>query len=78
MLRTTPNVVDLKVCRPHDEQFRKLSPPTEPPKPPQRSQHTNVQHEPQSPIQKTFAGVSWLLYLLSLSVYVISISTENK
>lgn len=65
VLRTAPNVVNLRVCRPHDEQFRKLSPPTEPPKPPQRSQHTNVQQqqqqqqqEPQSPLHKTFTGVS--------------------
>lgn len=71
VLRTTPNVVNLKACRPHDEQFLKLSPPTEAPKPPQRSQHTNVQQqqqqqEPQSPIQKTFTGVSSIKLLQGL------------
>ncbi|XP_031631093.1 putative uncharacterized protein DDB_G0282133 isoform X2 [Contarinia nasturtii] len=51
VLRTAPNLVMLKVCRPHDEQFRKLSPPADPPRPPQRSLHTTTTFEPQSPIQ---------------------------
>ena len=42
VLRTTPNNVMLTICRPRDEQYRKLSPPTEPPKPPQR---TSLQHQ---------------------------------
>lgn len=61
VLRTAPNVVILRVCRPHDEQFRKLSPPADPPRPPQRSLHTTTtfeSFEPQSPIQTTFTGVS--------------------
>ena len=47
MLRTMANVVNLLVCRPHDENYRKLSPLTaEPPKPPQRSSF-NYKHLPQ-------------------------------
>jgi hypothetical protein len=39
------NVVSLLVCRPHDENFRKLSPPTaEPPIPPMRSSF-NFKHQ---------------------------------
>jgi hypothetical protein len=39
------NVVNLLVCRPHDENFRKLSPPTaEPPIPPMRSSF-NFKHQ---------------------------------
>lgn len=45
MLRTMANVVNLLVCRPHDENFRKLSPPTaEPPIPPMRSSF-NFKHQ---------------------------------
>lgn len=45
MLRTMGNVVSLLVCRPHDENFRKLSPPTaEPPIPPMRSSF-NFKHQ---------------------------------
>lgn len=45
MLRTMGNVVNLLVCRPHDENFRKLSPPTaEPPIPPMRSSF-NFKHQ---------------------------------
>lgn len=45
MLRTMANVVNLLVCRPHDENFRKLSPPTaEPPLPPMRSSF-NFKHQ---------------------------------
>lgn len=37
MLRTMANVVNLLVCRPHDENFRRLSPPSiEAPMPPLR------------------------------------------
>lgn len=43
VLRTTPNNVKLIVCRPRDERYRKLSPPTEPPKPPQRTSIHNQQ-----------------------------------
>lgn len=46
------------MCRPHDEQFRKLSPPADPPRPPQRSLNTTTTFEPQSPIQTAFTGVS--------------------
>ncbi|XP_055324528.1 uncharacterized protein LOC129579051 isoform X4 [Sitodiplosis mosellana] len=57
VLRTAPNLVILSVCRPHDEQFRKLSPPADPPRPPQRSLHTTTTFEPQSPtIQTAFIG----------------------
>jgi hypothetical protein len=45
VLRTMENVVNLLVCRPHDENFRKLSPPTaEPPIPPMRSSF-NFKHQ---------------------------------
>lgn len=45
VLRTMGNVVSLLVCRPHDENFRKLSPPTaEPPMPPMRSSF-NFKHQ---------------------------------
>lgn len=48
MLRTAPNYVSLTVCRPQDEQYRKLSPPSEPPKPPLRNA---LSSEPQSQVQ---------------------------
>ncbi|CRK95262.1 CLUMA_CG008706, isoform B [Clunio marinus] len=45
VLRTMANDVNLLVCRPHDEHFRKLSPPTaEPPIPPMRSSF-NFKHQ---------------------------------
>lgn len=40
------------VCRPHDERYRKLSPPSEPPLPPQR----NFGIEPCDPSQSNFCG----------------------
>ncbi|XP_055378160.1 putative uncharacterized protein DDB_G0282133 isoform X2 [Condylostylus longicornis] len=43
VLRTLPNDVELLICRPVDEQYKKLSPPTEPPKPPQRTQQQSIQ-----------------------------------
>lgn len=58
VLRTAPNYVTLTVCRPRDEQYRKLSPPAEPPRPPQRSQPNSLPLEPLSPIQTHFSGVS--------------------
>ncbi|EAT39828.1 AAEL008400-PA [Aedes aegypti] len=48
VLRTAPNYVTLTVCRPQDEQYRKLSPPSEPPKPPLRNA---LSSEPQSQVQ---------------------------
>ncbi|XP_065084945.1 uncharacterized protein LOC135707146 isoform X2 [Ochlerotatus camptorhynchus] len=48
VLRTAPNYVSLTVCRPQDEQYRKLSPPSEPPKPPLRNA---LSSEPQSQVQ---------------------------
>ncbi|XP_055676577.1 uncharacterized protein LOC129785935 isoform X2 [Lutzomyia longipalpis] len=60
VLRTTPNNILLIVCRPNDEQYRKLSPPTEPPRPPQRTNlfPTTSQPycEPLSPLQTNFNG----------------------
>lgn len=50
MLRTTPNNVTLIVCRPRDERYRKLSPPTEPPKPPQRSSNIGGASTSASPL----------------------------
>ncbi|XP_053678136.1 uncharacterized protein LOC128728533 [Anopheles nili] len=41
ILRQTTSVVTLTVCRPKDKQYRKLSPPTEPPKPPLRNALSN-------------------------------------
>lgn len=70
VLRTTPNNVTLVVCRPHDEIYRKLSPPTEPPKPPQRTSLQNnalplnltytcsYPLEPLSSIQTNYSGVN--------------------
>lgn len=61
VLRTASNFVTLTVCRPRDEHYRKLSPPTEAPKPPQRMNHhqpNNLPLEPLSPIQTHFSGVS--------------------
>lgn len=48
MLRTTPSEVFMIICRPHDERYRKLSPPVEePPKPPQRAMgHDPLLHDP--------------------------------
>lgn len=63
VLRTAPSHVKLTVCRPRDEQYRKLSPPAEPPKPPQRSLPNNLPLEPLSPIQTHFSGVCISLYL---------------
>ncbi|XP_062537332.1 uncharacterized protein LOC134205768 isoform X2 [Armigeres subalbatus] len=48
VLRTAANYVTLTVCRPQDEQYRKLSPPSEPPKPPLRNA---LSSEPQSQVQ---------------------------
>lgn len=48
VLRTAANYVSLTVCRPQDEQYRKLSPPSEPPKPPLRNA---LSSEPQSQVQ---------------------------
>lgn len=48
MLRTAPNYVTLTVCRPQDEQYRKLSPPSEPPRPPLRNP---LSSEPASQLQ---------------------------
>lgn len=56
VLRTMPDIVNLTVCRPRDEQYRKLSPPAEAPKPPQRNQPSTL---PLYPIQMNFCGVSW-------------------
>uniref|UniRef100_A0A182VV86 PDZ domain-containing protein n=1 Tax=Anopheles minimus TaxID=112268 RepID=A0A182VV86_9DIPT len=55
VLRKASNVVTLTVCRPKDEQYRKLSPPTEPPRPPLRNalsydQGHGSNSVPQSPI----------------------------
>lgn len=57
VLRTTPDVVRLSVCRPRDEQYRKLSPPVEvaAPRPPQRQQPSTL---PLCPVQMNFCGVS--------------------
>lgn len=77
VLRTTPNNVKLIVCRPRDERYRKLSPPTEPPKPPQRTMLHNQYHQhvlnsstlpsdPLSPIQTNFTGVSSLVLAVIL------------
>ncbi|XP_038104235.1 uncharacterized protein LOC6049292 isoform X2 [Culex quinquefasciatus] len=48
VLRTAPNYVTLTVCRPQDEQYRKLSPPSEPPRPPLRNP---LSSEPASQLQ---------------------------
>lgn len=45
------------MCRPHDEQYRKLSPQADPPRPPQRSPNTTTTFEPQFQDQTTFTGV---------------------
>ncbi|XP_049286012.1 uncharacterized protein LOC125765140 isoform X2 [Anopheles funestus] len=55
VLRKATNVVTLTVCRPKDEQYRKLSPPTEPPRPPLRNALSYEQGQgsnsvPQSPL----------------------------
>ncbi|XP_053661424.1 uncharacterized protein LOC128710392 [Anopheles marshallii] len=55
VLRKATNVVTLTVCRPKDEQYRKLSPPTEPPRPPLRNALSYEQGHgsnsvPQSPL----------------------------
>lgn len=63
-----PNDVVLLICRPNDEQYQKLSPPTEPPKPPQRTQQQGTQTtlddeiyplQPLTPLQTNFTGVSF-------------------
>uniref|UniRef100_A0A1L8DKL8 Putative glutamate receptor-interacting protein 1 n=1 Tax=Nyssomyia neivai TaxID=330878 RepID=A0A1L8DKL8_9DIPT len=60
VLRTTPNNILLIVCRPNDEQYRKLSPPSEPPRPPQRTNlfptTSQPYFEPLSPLQTNFNG----------------------
>lgn len=55
VLRTTSDVVNLIVCRPHDEEYRKLSPPTEAPRPPERS---NLHCLPLDSNQTYVCGVS--------------------
>lgn len=62
VLRTMPDVVNLTICRPRDEQYRKLSPPSEAPKPPQRNQPNTL---PLYPIQMNFCGVS-TIYIFHL------------
>ncbi|XP_055617169.1 uncharacterized protein LOC129762697 isoform X3 [Toxorhynchites rutilus septentrionalis] len=52
VLRTAPNYVTLTVCRPQDEQYRKLSPPSEPPQPPTRNA---LPSEPKSQLQMQFS-----------------------
>lgn len=58
------NIVNLLICRPHDEKYRKLSPPTEqPPKPPMRSSFNyKYPHymQPLDPIQTSLSSVSRL------------------
>ncbi|GAB0090622.1 uncharacterized protein DMENIID0001_053620 [Sergentomyia squamirostris] len=60
VLRTAPNNILLIVCRPNDELYRKLSPPSEPPKPPQRSTlHPTASqsiYDPLPPLQINFNG----------------------
>lgn len=62
VLRTAPNNITLTVCRPEDEHYRKLSPPSEPPRPPERAGFhappTSLPLEPLTPIQTNFSGVS--------------------
>lgn len=61
MLRTAPNNITLTVCRPEDEHYRKLSPPSaEPPRPPERSAFppNSLPLEPLTPLQTNFSGVS--------------------
>lgn len=60
VLRTTSSIVNLTVCRPRDEQYRKLSPPAEPPKPPQRTHPNCLPLDPLYPIQTYYNGVSVL------------------
>jgi hypothetical protein len=56
------------VCRPQDESYRKLSPPTEAPKPPQRSTNQHMQQqapfllEQLDPSHDNFSGVSQKSY----------------
>ncbi|XP_037027621.1 uncharacterized protein LOC119068226 isoform X4 [Bradysia coprophila] len=56
VLRTTSSIVNLTVCRPRDEQYRKLSPPAEPPKPPQRTHPNCLPLDPLYPIQTYYNG----------------------
>lgn len=68
VLRTLENDVNLLVCRPLDEKYRKLSPATnEPPAPPMRSSFMFKQNpyvlEPLEPLQTNFAdGVGILKF----------------
>lgn len=56
-------MVTLTVCRPRDEQYRKLSPPTEAPKPPQRSHPNSLHTESLYPLHQThYPGVSILIF----------------
>lgn len=69
MLRTLPNLVTLTVCRPRDEQYRKLSPPTEAPKPPQRSHPNSLHTESLYPLHQThYPGVS-ILPIYHICIY---------
>jgi hypothetical protein len=83
-LRTTDNSVTLIVCRPEDERYRKLSPPTEAPKPPQRTTNQYLQQPPflleqLDPSHDNFCGVSFQDYKNSSLVYdsILFSSTRN-
>lgn len=67
VLRTMGNVVSLLVCRPHDENFRKLSPPTaEPPIPPMRSSFNFKHQQYMTQLESILPpGVSWFAYFFS-------------
>lgn len=67
VLRTTPSEVNLTVCRPRDEQYRKLSPPAEQPKPPQRTQPNSLQLCPSQP---NFSGVCLPCFLPTFMIMV--------
>lgn len=62
-----PNDIVLLICRPNDEEYKKLSPPADPPKPPSRqTQQQGTQTlpedyplEPLEPLQTNFTGVRY-------------------
>ena len=78
MLRTMANVVNLLVCRPHDENFRKLSTTSiEVPVPPMRSSF-NFKHQQYMNQLELSAGVSFFftstLYVCSLFIQSLLVS----
>lgn len=57
VLRTTPNEVELTICRTHNDDFKQPTSNTEPPKPPIRNHPNYLPLETLTPQSNNFTGV---------------------